>query len=209
MSKTLIVSYTPRVDSNTQKLVDTYLETMPEGASVEYLNLLDKPAPVHTRESVAAMLKRNFAGMSLNDSESQSVVIADQFTQQVLDSDFIVFAFPMYNFTVPAAVKAWVDLIVQNGRTFTVTEEGEYAGLCQGKSALILMTSGGDFSTEPNKSMNFATPYMQSCLGFLGIHSTAISAFGLNQYEHRAAEILAQAQHDIRLFSHSKNAETS
>lgn len=198
MSKILIVSYTPRADSNTKKLLNTFLETLPDDAEIALVNLVTDPAPIHTPESIDILLKRNFANIPLTEQERQSVASADSFMQQVLDNDFIVFAFPMYNFGVPAAIKAWVDVVVQNGRTFTFTEDGSYVGLCEGKKALILMTSGGDFSEEPNKSMNFATPYMQACLSFLKIESTAITAFGLNQYVDRAEEIVETAQTQIR-----------
>lgn len=49
--------------------------------------------------------------------------------------------------------------------------------------------------------MNFATPYMQACLGFLKIESTAITAFGLNQYADRVEDIVEKAQKEIREFS--------
>lgn len=201
MSKVLIVSYTPRVDSNTKKLLNTYLETLPDTAEITFVDLLTNPAPIHTPETIDALLKRNFANLPLTEQERQSVALADRFLSQLLANDFIVFAFPMYNFNVPAAIKAWIDVVVQKGRTFTVTEEGGFVGLCEGKKALILMTSGGDYSQEPIKSMNFATPYMQACLGFLKIESTAITAFGLNQYADRVEDIVEKAQKEIREFS--------
>lgn len=207
MPKILVVNYTPRVDSNTRKLLDTFLETLPNDTDIDFLDLLDSPVPIHTAESINALLKRNFANLPLSQQELESVETADRFMQQLLDSDFIVLAFPMYNFSVPAAIKAWLDVVIQNGRTFTVTEEGTYAGLCGGKKALILMTAGGDYSEEPNKSMNFATPLMQVCLGFLHIESTAISAFGLNQYENQIDEIMTKAQQEIRDFSKCINTE--
>ncbi len=136
-------------------------------------------------------------GVELNEVEQQIVASADVLVQQLLDADRIVFAFPMYNFSLPAAVKAWVDAVIQLGKTFTMTGEGAYAGLCHGKKALILMTTGGDFSQEPTKNMNFATPLMQTCLGFMGIESHVIAAYGLNQYMDRADDIVADAQQEI------------
>jgi FMN-dependent NADH-azoreductase len=62
------------------------------------------------------------------------------------------------------------------------------------------MTTGGDFSQESIKSMNFATSLIQTCMGFMGIESHCISAYGLNQYMDRADEIVKEAQRDIMVY---------
>jgi len=78
-----------------------------------------------------------------------------------------------------------------------MTEDGSYEGLCQGKQALILMTTGGDYSQEPVKSMNYATPLMQACMGFMNIESHTIASYGLNQYMDKANDIIAETQQEI------------
>ena len=200
MKKTLLISYTPRSESNTAKLVQTFIQTIDGQSKIVHLDLTKEPAPLLLEKNLNALLKRNYGDMQLTESENDAVYSADQLLQQLLEADRIVIAFPMYNFSLPAAVKAWIDIVNQNGKTFKITEEDEYEGLYRGKQALILMTSGGDYSQEPAQSMNHATPLIQSCMSFMGIESHKITAYGLNQYMDRANDIVAEAQRQIVTF---------
>ncbi len=146
------------------------------------------------------LLKRNFGHAELSEEEQSKVANADVLVEQLQSADNLLIAFPMYNFSVPATVKAWIDAITQLGKTFSVREDGSYKGLCEGKHALILNTTGADFGEEPMKSMNFATPLVAACMSFVGINSHCISAYGLNQYEQRADEIVADAGHRIETY---------
>lgn len=197
MTKTLLISYTPRPESNTAKLVQTFIEATGGKSEITHLDLVKEPAPLLLKENLNALLKRNYMGMELNESENDAVYSADRLLLQLQEADQIVIAFPMYNFSLPATVKAWVDAVIQNGKTFLMTEDGGYEGLCQGKQALILMTTGGDYSQEPAKGMNYATPLMQGCMNFMGIESHSIIAYGLNQYMDRVDGIVAQAQQEV------------
>lgn len=201
MPKTLIVSYTPRTDSNTKKLLDSYLNSLPDDAVIDHLDLTQTPVQQHSSASINALLKRNFGLQSLDASEQAAVQNADSYLQRLLDCDQMVVAFPLYNFCVPAAIKAWLDAVIQKDRTFRMTEEGGYEGLCQGKKALILMTSGGDYSEQPMQAMNLATPLMQNFLGFMGITCETISAFGMDQYADRAPAIVRETQGQVREYA--------
>jgi FMN-dependent NADH-azoreductase len=200
MSKTLLISYTPRFESNTAKLVDTFIQVMDKQSNITHLDLVKNPAPFLLEENLNALLKRNFMGMDLSADENKAVESADTLVQQLQETDQIVMAFPMYNFSVPATIKAWFDAVIQNGETFKMTDEGGYEGLCHGKRSLILMSTGGDFSVEPAKSMNYATPLAETCMGFMGIESHSITAYGLNQYMDRADEIVAETQQEIEAY---------
>lgn len=200
MTNTLLVSYTPRLESNTKKLVQEFLQATSNKEDITYLDLVKEPAPLLLEDNLNALLKRNFMGMELTESENSSVQSVDQLVEQIKHADRIVIAFPMFNFSLPATVKAWIDAIIQNGKTFKINDEGGYEGLCQGKQALILMTTGGDFSQEPAKSMNYAIPLIQNCMNFMGIESHAITAYGLNQYIDRADDIVTEAKQEIVRF---------
>ena len=197
MSKVLLVTYTPRFESNTGKLVQTYISTHADPSDIIHLDLVKTPAPLLLEDNLNALLKRNYMGMKLTGEENIAVQSADRLLHQLQEVNRIVIAFPMYNFSVPANIKAWIDVIIQNGKTFKITDEGGYEGLCQGKQALVLMTTGGDFSQEPAKNMNYATPLMQSCLSFMGIESHTITAYGLNQHMDRVDTIVEAAQKDV------------
>ena len=197
MSNTLLISYTPRLESNTAKLVQTFLDNCANPDQVNHLDLVKTPAPLLLADNLNAILKRNFMGLALSGAESKVAESADILTQQLLDADRIVLAFPMYNFSVPATVKAWIDAVVQKEKTLTINEDGSYAGLCQGKEALIITTTGSDMSQEPMKSMDFAMPLAKTSIGFMGIESHGIVAYGLNQYTDRVEDIITVAQQEV------------
>ncbi|MEM9054926.1 MAG: NAD(P)H-dependent oxidoreductase, partial [Pseudomonadota bacterium] len=79
---------------------------------------------------------------------------------------------PVYNFGVPAALKAWIDLVARARKTFKYTETGP-VGLLEGKTAYVVIASGG---TPSGAQIDFATPYVRHVLGFLGIHEVNVIA---------------------------------
>lgn len=196
MKKTLIVNYSPRIASNTKKLVDYFIELNQDKTNLTILDIAKNPPDLLLEERLNLYVKRNFNGEQLIGSETKHLTKNDQLMQQVIDADFIVLAYPMYNFSLPATVKAWVDAITQAGSTFEMTESGT-KGLCNKKQALVLMTSGGDFYVEPLRSINFATPLINTCFDFLGIKTEHISAFGMQQYSNKIDSILENAKREI------------
>ena len=91
--------------------------------------------------------------------------IADTLIQELQDADVVVFGVPIYNFSVPATVKAWADMVARAGTTFQYTPNGP-EGLLKGKKAYIALASGG---TPVGSDMDFASPWLKFFLGFLGI----------------------------------------
>ena len=203
MIKTLLVSYTPRLDSNTKKLVQTFLENASKESEITQLDLVKEPPPLLLESNLNALVKRNFMGIELAESENDTLFTADNLVKQLQEADRIVIAFPIYNFSVPATVKAWLDVVIQKGKTFTITDDGAYKGLCQGKRTLILMTSGGEFSQELSDTIdavyniNYAIPLVQNCMRLMGINSYAIVASGLNQHMDKIDEIIEDSQQEI------------
>ena len=86
----------------------------------------------------------------------------------MLASDAIVIGVPMYNFSVASQLKAWIDRIVQPGRTFRYTETGP-VGLTQGKRVIVASTRGGMYSAGPAMAMDYQENYLKAIFGFIGI----------------------------------------
>ncbi|GAB5565208.1 MAG: hypothetical protein Wins2KO_22710 [Winogradskyella sp.] len=196
MKKTLIVKHTPRIDSNTLKLVDYFIELNKNKTEITILDISENPPDLLLGETLNLYINRNFNGVDLTKEQMKTLAKNDKMAQQVLDSDFIVLAYPVYNFSLPANVKSWIDAVAQAGVTFTMTKNG-YKGLCDEKQALVLTTSGGDFNIEPLKSMDFASPLIKTCFKFLGIEMHQVSAFGLQQYSDKLSSILDDANQKI------------
>jgi FMN-dependent NADH-azoreductase len=96
-------------------------------------------------------------------AESEALV------DELLAADEIAIGVPMHNFTIPAALKLWIDQIVRPGRTFSYGGNGA-EGLLKGRTATLLIATGGDYALgTPAAAMNFLEPYMRTLLGFIGI----------------------------------------
>lgn len=200
MKKTLIVNYTPRVNSNTKKMVDFFIELNKEKTDITILDLAVQPPDLLLQENLNLYVNRNFGGIELNEKEQKVLAKNDIMMNQLRNADFVVFACPMYNFSLPATVKAWFDGVIQAGETFVPTESG-FKGLCENTQAMVLMTSGSDFGAEPLKSLNFATPLISACFDLIGIPCQTINVFGLQQHAHKLKEMLENANEEIKLIS--------
>jgi FMN-dependent NADH-azoreductase len=99
---------------------------------------------------------------------SAASALSDALVAELLAADCLVIATPLWNFGIPAALKAWIDLVVRAGKTFQYTADG-VTGLAQGKRAYVLVASGGVFSEGPWAEWDGAVPYLRRILGFIGI----------------------------------------
>ena len=104
--------------------------------------------------------------------QAQLAAIADTLIAELQAADTIVFSVPVYNFGVPAVVKAWADLVARAGTTFAYTSDGP-KGLLEGKKAYIAAASGG---TPMGSDMDFMSSWLKFFLGFLGITDVELVA---------------------------------
>ena len=100
-----------------------------------------------------------------NAAQTEALALSDDLVSELQSADTIVIGLPVYNFSVPAALKAWTDLIARAGVTFHYTADGP-KGLLTGKRAIIALASGG---TEFGSDIDFASGYLRHMLGFVGI----------------------------------------
>ena len=99
--------------------------------------------------------------------QKAAIKISDDLIQELFSADEILIATPMYNFSIPAALKAWIDHIVR----FNVTFNAQYQGLTPpGKKVKIILASGGVYSPgSPTEGYNAAITYLKQILGFIGL----------------------------------------
>lgn len=100
-----------------------------------------------------------------NADQAAIAAKADEYLNEVRAADILVIGLPVYNFGVPAQMKAWIDQLARKGETFTYTETGP-VGLLTGKRAIIALSSDG---TPFGSEIDFASGYMRHILGFFGI----------------------------------------
>jgi FMN-dependent NADH-azoreductase len=97
--------------------------------------------------------------------QHQVLAQSDDLVAELFDADVLVIGAPIYNFSIPATLKAWIDLIARARLTFRYTDTG-VEGLIKGKKAYVVVPSGGVRTGSP---MDFATPYLRHALAFVGI----------------------------------------
>ncbi|QBK05158.1 FMN-dependent NADH-azoreductase [Hylemonella gracilis] len=154
------------------------------GATVDYLDLAIN-APGHLDGQV---LSGGF-----KDEVSERLV------SQFLAADVIVVGAPLYNFSIPGQLKAWIDRLAQAGRTFRYTEKGP-EGLAQGKTVIVASSRGGYYSnSEMGRALEHQESYLQAVFGFFGITDVRfVRAEGVNMGAEAKAKAISEAQASIK-----------
>ena len=103
------------------------------------------------------------------ESHKRALAVSDELAGELLKADEIIIGTPMYNFAVPAALKAWIDHVVRAGKTFKYTSAGP-KGLVDGRKVVVAVTSGGAYDEASGLAQyNYEIPYLRHILGFIGI----------------------------------------
>lgn len=125
-----------------------------------------------------------------------AATLSDELTDELLACDLLVIATPMWNFGIPSALKAWIDMVVRPGRTFQYAGAG-VDGLASGKKAILVLASGGVFSDGPWRPFDFVEPYLRHILGFIGIADIqTVRAEGTN-LPHLAPNVVPKAKRAV------------
>lgn len=100
--------------------------------------------------------------------------LSEQLISQFLAADVIVVGAPLYNFTIPSQLKAWIDRLAQAGRTFKYTEKGP-VGLAGDKTVIVVSTRGGMYATsDAGRALEHQESYLKVLFGFFGISDVRI-----------------------------------
>jgi FMN-dependent NADH-azoreductase len=126
------------------------------------------------------------------DAESEAAKLGEAVMEEFLAADIVVIGAPMYNFSVPSQLKAWIDRIAVAGKTFRYTESGPQ-GLAGGKRLIVVSSRGGVYSSGPAAGMDFQETYLRTVFGFLGVTDIEfIRAEGVNlSAEHKTNAVAA------------------
>ena len=152
------------------------------------------PALRVTYRDLAADPLPHLDGAALARVDEVAAARADQVLADFLAADVIVVGAPMYNFSVPSQLKAWIDRIAVAGRTFRYSAAGP-EGLAGGKTVVVASTRGGIHGGAPS---DFVEPYLRQVFGFLGITDvTFVTAEGLAYSPEHRERAMAAAQDAI------------
>lgn len=145
---------------------------------IDSLKTLHSDMRIQTRDTSKGIpfIDEQWVNANFTPAEERSAVqldtlsYSDKLVAELQQADSIIIASPIYNFSVPASLKAWIDQIARAGLTFNYTENGP-VGKLKNKKAYIVMASGG---TELGSEIDFASTYLKHVLGFIGIHDVSI-----------------------------------
>ena len=180
----------------TQRVVAEWRAFHP-GTVVEYLDLA-VDAPNHLNiDSLGFRAGPSATGLS--DVQRRENEISERLVSQFLAADVIVVGAPMYNFSIPTQLKAWIDRVAQAGRTFAYTEKGPQ-GLAGGKTVIVASTRGGVYSSNPALAgLDHQESYLKTVFGFFGITDIQfVRAEGVAMGEAAKAQALGAADLSIK-----------
>ena len=171
--------------STSRKLADAVVDRLSPSRTIS--RDLTSPLPLLDATWVGA----NVTKADQRDADQkEALALSDTLVAELKDADTIVISTPIYNFSVPAALKAWIDLVARAGVTFSYTEQGP-KGLLDGKRAILVVSSGGTAVEGP---MDFATGYLKHVMGFIGIHDVELVTADRMVVDPEAALKTAEAQ---------------
>ena len=176
MTQLLVVGTSPRGEFSisrqmTRRFVADWRAAHPGGAVVER-DLMETDLPFVT----APWLQAYFTPAEQHSPEMKEALrLSDALVAELLAADHLVIATPVYNYNVPAALKAWVDHVVRKG--LTLGADGR--GLLTGTKATVLIASGGVYAEgSPIRDRDIASQYLRLILQVIGITDVTVVAGG-------------------------------
>ncbi len=176
MTRVLVVETSSRGDYSisrglTRRFVTEWQAAHPDGEVVDR-DLMETDLPFVT----APWLQAYFTPPEQHSPEMKEALrLSDELVAELLATDHLVIATPVYNYNVPAALKAWIDHIVRKGLTLGM----DGSGLITGKKATVLLASGGVYTEgSPIRDRDIATQYLRLILNVIGITDVTFIAAG-------------------------------
>ena len=175
-------------------------EAHPDGRVVQH-DLGHEPPPFVTESWVEGAVA---PPAQQSPAAQAAITVSNRYVDELLAADLLVITTPMYNLSIPAALKAWIDQIVRVGRTFGFGAAG-LEGLVHGKKALVFVASGSDFRPgTPGAGYNFVESYLRAILGFIGITDVKfVYTHSQNQADTAGAEAQRAAVAEVRQLARS------
>lgn len=149
----------------TSRFVEAWKKQNPAGQVIER-DLATTPLPLITEEWTTAA---HSDPARLTPVQRETLSVSETLIEELLAADTIVLGAPMYNLTVSAPLKAWIDQVVRVGRTVLYGAAGT-EGVLKGKKVVVVTSRGGAFRPgTPTAQYDHQEPYLRHILGFIGL----------------------------------------
>ncbi|MFD2443855.1 FMN-dependent NADH-azoreductase [Bacillus sp. CGMCC 1.16607] len=153
----------PASDAVSSKMYQTFMENI-EGVNVSTYDVFAEDMPYFGQDLFNAFGKLQ-SGQEMTDLEKRILAAKQKAMDALSAADVVVFAFPLWNLTIPAKLQTFIDYVYQAGFTFKYNENGQLVSLMTDKKAVILSARGGIYSTPETAPMEMAATYMKNVVG--------------------------------------------
>jgi len=170
MPSLLHIDSSPRAASVSSFLASVFVEHWkqqnPRGTVFHHNTTLER-FPYLDEAAVEAFFTTS---AELTAAQKKSLSFSDRLIDELLAADVVVLGVPMWNLSIPASLKAWIDLIVREGRTFAFTPQGVAPLVPAGKRVYVFSARGGAYPTgTPFHELDQQEPYLRRILGVIGL----------------------------------------
>jgi FMN-dependent NADH-azoreductase len=201
MKKVLVINASARGQrSQSRKLTEIFTEhwkSIQTETEITYRELGSADVPHVNENWIVAAFKPE---TTRSGADKKALEISDAFITELHDADVIVLGTPMYNWSIPSALKAYIDQVVRVNETFrfdATNMQYPYIGLLENKT-LFLLLSRGDQGYEKggyNEHLNFQDPYLKTVFNIMGVHNIHIIAINGISYGPEKAQKSIELSH--------------
>jgi FMN-dependent NADH-azoreductase len=184
MKKILVINSSARAGrSQSRKLTEIFTDhwkSIHNNPIISYRELGNADVPHINENWIAAAFK---PAAARSETENEALKISDAYISELREADVIVLASPMYNWSIPSVLKAYIDQVVRVNETFTFNRadmQDPYTGMLENKTLFLLLSRGepGYEKGDYNEHLNFQSTYLKTVFNMMGvtnIHMIAIN----------------------------------
>lgn len=182
MKKILVINSSARtLNSQSRKLTEVFVDhwtSLQNNSDITFRELGNENIPHINENWIAAAFKPETAR---SEEEKEALKTSDLYIAQLHEADIIVVGTPMYNWSVPSALKAYIDQVVRVNETWKLNPgnyENPYIGLLENKTVYLLVSRGAQGYEKGgyNEHMNYQTNYLKTVFNVMGIHNIHLVA---------------------------------
>jgi len=189
----------PSSEGVSSKMHEVFMNELPQtnDLNINTFDVFNEDMPYFGQDFFNAMTKSAQAEQ-LTDIEQRILTASNKAMDAFMDADVVVFAFPLWNKTIPAPLQTFIDYVYRAGVTFSYTENGP-VGLVPDKKVIILNARGGVYSTPEMAPFEMSVNYVRMIMNFFGITNIdEVIIEGHAQYPDRAEQIIADGMQEVQ-----------
>ena len=199
----LVIKANNRPDGISTKMYETFMENV-QGVNVTTFDVYKEDMPYFGQDLFNAFGKVQNGG-ELTDIESRLLAAKQKAMDALTAADVVVFAFPLWNLTIPATLQTFIDYVYQAGFTFKYNEQGQMVSLMTDKKGIILNARGGYYTSPEAQPLEMAVNYIKNVAG--GVFGMEIIEEvvieGHNASPDKAQEIIANGLEEVKKVAQS------